>query len=167
MAWVGRDLEDHQAPIPLPHAGPPTSISNTRPGNGLKNKLFKDNCIWTVEILRARRPKNVISDSKWVKHSFTNPILCSVFKYWMSFSKFCSTYLNLKTSSKTKLAMSWVKSSNGLIAFRIKRHFSPQFFYLKAFSRHLQKIHKSIQNHILQIFANVFKACIEEKKGEH
>ena len=31
MAWVGRDLRDHRAPIPLPCAGPPTSISNTRP----------------------------------------------------------------------------------------------------------------------------------------
>ena len=30
MARVGRDLKDHQAPVPLPHAGPPTSISNTR-----------------------------------------------------------------------------------------------------------------------------------------
>ena len=32
MAWVGRDLKDHQAPTPLPAAGPPTSKSNTRPG---------------------------------------------------------------------------------------------------------------------------------------
>jgi len=32
MAWVGRDLKDHQAPTPLPHAGPPTSTFNTRPG---------------------------------------------------------------------------------------------------------------------------------------
>ena len=32
MAWVGRDLKDHEAPTPLPQAGPPTSISNTRPG---------------------------------------------------------------------------------------------------------------------------------------
>jgi len=30
MAWVGRDLKDHQAPNPLPHAGPPTSVSNAR-----------------------------------------------------------------------------------------------------------------------------------------
>ena len=32
MAQTGRDLKDHHAPIPLPRAGPPTSISNTRPG---------------------------------------------------------------------------------------------------------------------------------------
>jgi len=32
MAWIGRDLKGHQAPTPLPWAGPPTSISNTRPG---------------------------------------------------------------------------------------------------------------------------------------
>jgi len=32
MAWAGRDFKDHQAPNPLPQAGPPTSISNTRPG---------------------------------------------------------------------------------------------------------------------------------------
>jgi len=31
MAWVGRDLKDHQAPTLLPHAGPAISISNTRP----------------------------------------------------------------------------------------------------------------------------------------
>ena len=32
MAWVGRDLKDHQAPIPPPQAGLPTSTSTTRPG---------------------------------------------------------------------------------------------------------------------------------------
>jgi len=32
MAWVGRDLKYHQVPTPLPQAGSPTSISNTRPG---------------------------------------------------------------------------------------------------------------------------------------
>ena len=32
MAWIGRDLKDHQAPTPLSHAGPPTSVSYTRPG---------------------------------------------------------------------------------------------------------------------------------------
>ena len=32
MSWVGRDLKDHQAPISLPQAGLPTSISNARPG---------------------------------------------------------------------------------------------------------------------------------------
>jgi len=32
MAWVGRDLKDHQAPTPLPHAGLPVSTFNTRPG---------------------------------------------------------------------------------------------------------------------------------------
>ena len=32
MAWVGRDLKDHQAPTPLPGAGPPTSTSDARPG---------------------------------------------------------------------------------------------------------------------------------------
>ena len=31
MTWVGRDLKDHQAPTPLPEAGPPTSTFNTRP----------------------------------------------------------------------------------------------------------------------------------------
>ena len=31
MAWVGRDLKDHQAPTLLPQAGPPTSIPNIRP----------------------------------------------------------------------------------------------------------------------------------------
>ena len=31
MAWVGRDLQDHQAPTPPPQAGPPTSTFNTRP----------------------------------------------------------------------------------------------------------------------------------------
>ena len=31
MAWVGRDLRGHQAPTPLLNAGPPTSMSNTRP----------------------------------------------------------------------------------------------------------------------------------------
>jgi len=31
MAWVGRNLKDHEAPIPLPQAGPPTSPFNTRP----------------------------------------------------------------------------------------------------------------------------------------
>jgi len=28
MAWVGRDLKDHQAPTSLPQAGPPTSTFN-------------------------------------------------------------------------------------------------------------------------------------------
>ena len=32
MAWVGRDPKDHQAPISLPQAGPPTSTSDARPG---------------------------------------------------------------------------------------------------------------------------------------
>ena len=32
MAWVERDPKDHEAPTPLLHAGPPTSISNTRTG---------------------------------------------------------------------------------------------------------------------------------------
>jgi len=32
VAWVGRDLGDHQAPTALLQAGPPPSISNTRPG---------------------------------------------------------------------------------------------------------------------------------------
>ena len=32
MVWVGRNLKDHQAPISLPQTGPPTSISNTKPG---------------------------------------------------------------------------------------------------------------------------------------
>ena len=32
MAWVGRDLKNHQAPAPLPQTGPPTSICNTRSG---------------------------------------------------------------------------------------------------------------------------------------
>jgi len=32
MAWVGRDLKDHEAPTPLLHAGPPTSTFNTSPG---------------------------------------------------------------------------------------------------------------------------------------
>ena len=32
MAWVGRDLKDHQAATPTPQAGPPTSTFNTRPG---------------------------------------------------------------------------------------------------------------------------------------
>jgi len=32
MAQVGRDLKDHEAPTPLPQAGPPTFICNTRPG---------------------------------------------------------------------------------------------------------------------------------------
>ena len=32
MAWVGRDLKDHEAPTLLPKAGPPTSMFNTRPG---------------------------------------------------------------------------------------------------------------------------------------
>uniref|UniRef100_A0A8C9EY34 ATP-binding cassette sub-family B member 10, mitochondrial n=1 Tax=Pavo cristatus TaxID=9049 RepID=A0A8C9EY34_PAVCR len=35
MAWVGRDLKDHQAPPPLPQAGPPASISGTRPGSAV------------------------------------------------------------------------------------------------------------------------------------
>ena len=30
--WVGRDLKDHEAPTPFPHAGPPTSTSNPIPG---------------------------------------------------------------------------------------------------------------------------------------
>jgi len=30
MAWVGRDLKDHGAPAPRPHAGPPTSAFNAR-----------------------------------------------------------------------------------------------------------------------------------------
>ena len=30
MASVGRDLKDHESPIPLPHAGPPASPFNTR-----------------------------------------------------------------------------------------------------------------------------------------
>jgi len=30
--WVRRDLKNHEAPIPMPHAGPPISISNTRAG---------------------------------------------------------------------------------------------------------------------------------------
>ena len=32
MAWVGRDLKDHESPTPLPQAGPLTSTCNTRPG---------------------------------------------------------------------------------------------------------------------------------------
>ena len=32
MAWVGRDLKDHEAPMSLLQAGPPTFISNSRPG---------------------------------------------------------------------------------------------------------------------------------------
>jgi len=32
VAWVGRNLKDHQAPAPLTQAGPSASISNTRPG---------------------------------------------------------------------------------------------------------------------------------------
>jgi len=32
MAWVGRDLKDHQAPTLLPQAGLPTFITNPRPG---------------------------------------------------------------------------------------------------------------------------------------
>jgi len=28
MAWVGRDLEDHQAPNPLLQAGPPISFAS-------------------------------------------------------------------------------------------------------------------------------------------
>jgi len=32
MAWVGRDLMNHESPTPLPQAGPPTSTCNTRPG---------------------------------------------------------------------------------------------------------------------------------------
>ena len=32
MARVGRDLKDHQAPTPLPHAGLPSSVSNTAQG---------------------------------------------------------------------------------------------------------------------------------------
>ena len=29
MAWVGRDLKDHQASTPLPHEGSPISTSDT------------------------------------------------------------------------------------------------------------------------------------------
>jgi len=32
MAWVGRDLKDHEAPTPPPHTGPPTSTFQTSPG---------------------------------------------------------------------------------------------------------------------------------------
>jgi len=32
MAWIGRDLKDHEAPNPPPQAGLPTSTFNTRPG---------------------------------------------------------------------------------------------------------------------------------------
>ena len=32
VAWVGRDLKDHESLTPLPQAGPPTSTFNTRPG---------------------------------------------------------------------------------------------------------------------------------------
>ena len=32
MAWVGRDLKDHESPTLLPQAGPPASTFNTRPG---------------------------------------------------------------------------------------------------------------------------------------
>ena len=32
MAWIGRDLKDHQAPTPLPYTRPPTFRSGTRPG---------------------------------------------------------------------------------------------------------------------------------------
>ena len=32
MTWVGRDLKDREAPTPLLQAGPPNSVSNTRPG---------------------------------------------------------------------------------------------------------------------------------------
>ena len=32
MAWVGRDLKDHEAPTPLLQSGPPASPFNTRPG---------------------------------------------------------------------------------------------------------------------------------------
>jgi len=32
MAWDGRDPNDHQAPTPMPQAGPPTSTYGTRPG---------------------------------------------------------------------------------------------------------------------------------------
>jgi len=30
MAWVGRDLKDHESPTPLPHEGPTTTPLNTR-----------------------------------------------------------------------------------------------------------------------------------------
>ena len=32
MAWIGRDLQDLQAPTSLPQAGPLASVSNSRPG---------------------------------------------------------------------------------------------------------------------------------------
>ena len=32
MAWIGRDLKDHESPTPLQQARLPTSISNTRSG---------------------------------------------------------------------------------------------------------------------------------------
>jgi len=44
MIWVGRDLRDYQAPTPLPQAGQPTSISNTRPCNRQKEKEEKYIC---------------------------------------------------------------------------------------------------------------------------
>jgi len=53
MAWVGRDLKDRQAPTPPPpQAGPPTSISHTRPGcpvnlQNLWNVLWKLWNLWT------------------------------------------------------------------------------------------------------------------------
>ena len=40
VAWIGRDLKDHQAPALLPQTGPPTSICNAIPncpGPGLEH----------------------------------------------------------------------------------------------------------------------------------
>jgi len=44
MAWVGRDLKDHEVPTPLPQARPPTSISSTRPDSEEAASSFAHGC---------------------------------------------------------------------------------------------------------------------------
>lgn len=53
MAWIVRDLKDHQHPTHLPQAGLPTSISNTRQGQN----AHRFHVGWTQLLMNLHAPK--------------------------------------------------------------------------------------------------------------
>ena len=71
MAWVGRDLKDRESPDPLPEAGPPTSISNTRPGCPGPHPTWP----WTPPGMGHPQPL-------WAACSSTSPLSCYRKKTW-------------------------------------------------------------------------------------
>ena len=74
MAWVGRDLKDHEAPTPPPQAGPPTSTFNTRPGcpgkahpvvliiGEVRNPEFLDNSEAPLVVIINMTSKGVVAE---------------------------------------------------------------------------------------------------------